>query len=193
MADHYLGGGGALVVGIAAGSLSTYGYVVVQPWLEDKVGLFDTCGVHNLHGMPGVLGGLAAVVSAACAGKSLYGDNAGLVFPDMAGESGISGAAQAGRQAAALAVTLAMAVASGTLTGKLLASGPGRAVFDPPSELFNDVANFEVPEDGPRPAGDSELDLSVGEPIPESEWRPAPQGGGPPPAGALDLSTYKGN
>ena len=39
-------------------------YRFLTPWLEDRVGLRDTCGVHNLHGMPGLLGGLAAALVA---------------------------------------------------------------------------------------------------------------------------------
>ncbi len=46
--------GGALGVGIVAGLLSTLGYAYVTPTLEAKIGLRDTCGVHNLHGMPGI-------------------------------------------------------------------------------------------------------------------------------------------
>jgi ammonium transporter Rh len=34
--------------------------VFLQPLLESKFKIVDTCGVHNLHGMPGLLGGLSA-------------------------------------------------------------------------------------------------------------------------------------
>lgn len=54
---------GAMLVGAVAGLLSTLGYVFVTPALERGIGLKDTCGVHNLHGMPGVLGGVAAAVA----------------------------------------------------------------------------------------------------------------------------------
>lgn len=34
----------------------------LTPALESHIGLRDTCGVHNLHGMPGLLGGIVAAV-----------------------------------------------------------------------------------------------------------------------------------
>lgn len=48
----------------------------LTPALESHIGLRDTCGVHNLHGMPGVLGGIvAAVVS-----WTSYGSNKGVML-----------------------------------------------------------------------------------------------------------------
>jgi ammonium transporter Rh len=52
---------GAFLIGILAGSLCVVGYVVLQPRLQARFKLVDTCGVHNLHGMPGLLGGLLAI------------------------------------------------------------------------------------------------------------------------------------
>lgn len=51
---------GALAVGLASGAVSTLGYAKVQPALLDAVGLHDTCGVHNLHGMPALFGGFVS-------------------------------------------------------------------------------------------------------------------------------------
>lgn len=47
-----------------AGLLSTTGFGWLAPLLESKIGLGDTCGVHNLHGMPGLLGGFIAGLAA---------------------------------------------------------------------------------------------------------------------------------
>jgi ammonium transporter Rh len=53
---------GAFAIGLTAGALCVLGYVYVQPWLLEKIKLTDTCGVHNLHGMPGLMGGLIAIL-----------------------------------------------------------------------------------------------------------------------------------
>jgi ammonium transporter Rh len=52
----------AVGIGCAAGALCVIGYAVVQPRLQNALKLVDTCGVHNLHGMPGLLGGLVAAL-----------------------------------------------------------------------------------------------------------------------------------
>lgn len=45
----------AISVGMAGGILSSLGFSKMGPWIsESKLGLQDSCGVHSLHGMPGV-------------------------------------------------------------------------------------------------------------------------------------------
>jgi ammonium transporter Rh len=52
--------GWSMIIGLAAGAISVIGFTVIQPRLQKLTGGVDTCGVHNLHGMPGVFGGLVA-------------------------------------------------------------------------------------------------------------------------------------
>ena len=56
-----IGTGWASALGALGGAVSTLGYQFVQPFLKDKVGLHDSCGVHNLHGMPALISGLASL------------------------------------------------------------------------------------------------------------------------------------
>jgi len=51
----------AMLIGTVAGAISVIGYTFIQPRLQKLTGGVDTCGVHNLHGMPGVFGGLVAM------------------------------------------------------------------------------------------------------------------------------------
>ena len=50
--------GVSLGIGIFIGTVSTLGFHYLTPLLERKIGLYDTCGIHNLHGIPGALGGI---------------------------------------------------------------------------------------------------------------------------------------
>jgi ammonium transporter Rh len=53
----------AFGIGALAGIVCVIGYAFVQPALQKAFKKIDTCGVHNLHGMPGIVGGLVAVLA----------------------------------------------------------------------------------------------------------------------------------
>jgi ammonium transporter Rh len=52
----------AIAIGVVAGALCVIGYTFVQAKIGKIFKIVDTCGVHNLHGMPGLLGGLVAAI-----------------------------------------------------------------------------------------------------------------------------------
>ncbi|KAL4624150.1 ammonium transporter Rh type A-like [Arapaima gigas] len=49
----------AITIGILAGLISTLGFRYLKPYLQVNFGCHDTCGVLNVHGLPGTLGWLA--------------------------------------------------------------------------------------------------------------------------------------
>jgi len=113
-ADLYLHPSGALSVGLVAGILSTLGYQYVSDMLQSRLDVCDTCGVNNLHGMPGILGGIvSAVALAASNGSDVYvskGED-GYPFGDYTARQ------QAGYQIVGVFVTLTMSIVSGLIVG----------------------------------------------------------------------------
>lgn len=53
--------GAAIFIGALAGAVSTIGFVLVQDKQKYLLKAVDTCGVTNLHGLPGLMGGFAAI------------------------------------------------------------------------------------------------------------------------------------
>lgn len=51
----------AFAIGILSGVLSVFGFAVIQKRLQKILKSVDTCGVLNLHGWPGLMGGIAAI------------------------------------------------------------------------------------------------------------------------------------
>ena len=47
----------------------------LQPWMSKKLHTHDTCGVHNLHGMPAIIGAILSCIMAGLATKEAYGDS----------------------------------------------------------------------------------------------------------------------
>uniref|UniRef100_A0A6P7EY78 Ammonium transporter Rh type B n=1 Tax=Diabrotica virgifera virgifera TaxID=50390 RepID=A0A6P7EY78_DIAVI len=134
---------GAVTIGIIAGVISVYGYSRISPLIQKRLGIPDTCGVHNLHGMPGVLSGLLSVLMAGIATEELYGINLYSVYPARDGTTARNAGEQAGYQLFGLAITVAVAVGTGLLTGCILS-----VTKTLPALLeYNDAAHWELPKD----------------------------------------------
>jgi len=103
----------AFLIGLIAGVLSTFGFAVIQGKLQSKLKCIDTCGVLNLHGWPGLMGGLAAVFVV----------------------DGINKA----NQLKGIAITIIVALLAGYITGKVLSAFGRKAVVYADSDEFAEV------------------------------------------------------
>ncbi|XP_059500071.1 ammonium transporter Rh type B-like [Stegostoma tigrinum] len=134
---------GSMMVGLIAGIISTLGFKFLTPILDSKLKVQDTCGVHNLHGMPGILGALVGAILASLASKETYGDGLQDIFPLL--EEQRSAKQQGLYQALGLAVTLGFGLIGGVIVGfimKLPIWGQ-----PPDTQCFTDQPYWEVPED----------------------------------------------
>jgi ammonium transporter Rh len=128
--------GGALAVGMFAGFISVVGYTRIQSRLESAFGIYDTCGIFNLHGMPGLIGGLTAAISSAALSKESFLTS---IDPSLSEKiASRSSSTQALFQLAFLASTVAIAILSGYLSGALLKN------VAPNETFFDDSAVWEV-------------------------------------------------
>lgn len=133
-ADLVISPYGSLIIGLIAGLISVCGYIYLQPILE-KYNIHDTCGVHNLHGIPGLIGGIGGAISASVVPDNLYGDNISKIFPGRG--SNRNAAAQGLFQLAALTTTLSISILSGLLTGLLV-----KYLLPDYQEYYDDKANW---------------------------------------------------
>ncbi|NWR16711.1 RHAG protein, partial [Emberiza fucata] len=118
----------AMFIGVIAGIVSVLGFQFLTPVMASKLRIQDTCGVHNLHGLPGILGGIAGIVVTAIKTETRNGH---VLTPAM--------------QAAGLGSTLAIAIVGGALTGAILKIPFLGQVSD--QNCFDDSAYWEVPEE----------------------------------------------
>jgi len=131
--------GGAMIIGCAAGVLSVLGYIYVQPFLEEHILLFDSCGVHNLHGMPGFFGGVISMILAGSSFSNKYLSELTTVFPHRSIHGPLS---QAAVQFGGVFITLFIAISSGICVGFLLK----QEFFGTPDLPYSDSEYWEVPE-----------------------------------------------
>jgi len=70
--------GVAIAIGASSGVVSALGYLHLNGSLQKNIGLHDTCGVHNLHGMPGIMGALYGSIVIAFADEAFDNDERAL-------------------------------------------------------------------------------------------------------------------
>ena len=100
----------SFVIGVLAGAVSTFGFAILQSKVEGMNKGIDTCGVMNLHGIPGLMGGLAAILVA----------------------KGIN----TGAQLTGIGVTVLVGLVAGFVAGKLISLLGRRAVAYDDAEEF---------------------------------------------------------
>lgn len=103
----------ALLIGLVAGAISTTGFAVLQEKQKKFLNAVDTCGVSNLHGLPGLFGGFIAIFVV----------------------SGLSAAAQL----TGIAVTIIVALGFGLVSGKIISLFGHRVEAYSDAEEFADV------------------------------------------------------
>uniref|UniRef100_A0A1B6EAQ8 Ammonium transporter AmtB-like domain-containing protein n=1 Tax=Clastoptera arizonana TaxID=38151 RepID=A0A1B6EAQ8_9HEMI len=154
---------GAVLVGSLAGILSVLGYKYLQPFLLKRIGLHDTCGVHNLHGMPGVLAGIVGALAALVATESDYSHSLYEHFPARAPKSSnpflhdlqtyrksiLAGSERtAGEQALyqllAIVTTLAVAIVGGAITGMILKMSTTLRDKAGEEDIYDDEKHWEI-------------------------------------------------
>lgn len=132
--------GGALVTGAVAGSFSVMLYANIGAAAYRIIAYDDTVGVHALYAIPGLIGALAGIISAAVGvqnGQLIYGQTVQELLP-------IRGVHQAGWNAIATLISIGIAVIVGGLLGVLLRLFPEEEVY------YSDDTQWIVPADFDR-------------------------------------------
>ena len=102
----------AMIIGVIAGTISTIGFAILQKKEEKLFKIIDTCGVSNLHGIPGLLGGFSAIV----------------VVNDLDVSAQLKG----------ILVTVVLAIVSGLIAGKIVSLfGTPKEIYEDRSEFMD--------------------------------------------------------
>ncbi|XP_012387648.1 ammonium transporter Rh type A [Orcinus orca] len=112
----------AMIIGSIAGVVCVFGFKFLTPFFTTKLRIHDTCGVHNLHALPGVIGGLASIV---------------FIALETADTSAMA------MQAAALGSSIGTALVGGLVTGLILKI----PIWGQPADqdCYDDSVYWEVP------------------------------------------------
>eukprot|EP01097_Dermamoeba_algensis_P006724 TRINITY_DN4194_c0_g1_i1.p1 TRINITY_DN4194_c0_g1~~TRINITY_DN4194_c0_g1_i1.p1 ORF type:complete len:470 (-),score=53.86 TRINITY_DN4194_c0_g1_i1:128-1537(-) len=133
--------GAALVVGTIAGGLSVVSLNLIQPFVEKKLPfhLYDSRGVLSVHGIPGIMAGLASAIALSVSAGAVFGQPTRNVLP-----AGLPN--QGGYQGAGLFISLGISLLAGFFTGFVLwvyRGGRKKGLLTP----FRDEYIFHTPSD----------------------------------------------
>ena len=126
---------GAMLAGFIVGCVTSFGYAYLTPLLRDKFNIHDTCGIHNLYAIPGIIAGIISAIVAS-RGDIIYGNQYNNVFEL---DTTVRAATyQAGFQLAAIATSIGLGIFGGIIGGLIV--GTHNPFFMPmnPKQLFDD-------------------------------------------------------
>ncbi|KAJ3586101.1 hypothetical protein NHX12_012502 [Muraenolepis orangiensis] len=168
-ADMMISPAGAYALGAVGGAACMLGYRYLSPFLARRLRIQDQCGIHNLHGLTGLISSVAGICAILAASEEVYGPSLYETFahrapvegdpkllelrqqiPGLRAGLGRTAREQALYQVAALVFTVVVSVIGGVLTGFVLKLP---CLGSPPDELcFDDDLFFDVPHDYEAPS-----------------------------------------
>lgn len=116
----------AMLIGFIAGIVSAFAYQRIGPFLSKNINLQDTCGVHSLFGIPGILGGITSAIVIAGI------DNKGFKKDYFTGSATPS--EQASKQIVSIIVTFFISIFAGISGGFISCL----SVWQPVNSLYRD-------------------------------------------------------
>jgi ammonium transporter Rh len=143
---------GAVIVGGLTGAISVFGYKYITPFLANKLQIHDTCGVNNLHGMPGIIAGVVGAIVSGFATFDIYSTELYSIFPARDPNPLVNANPrgpwdQAGIQFGAVFIALAISIVGGAITGAILRLPIWTQVHI--NDMHDDAEFWEVPDGQP--------------------------------------------
>ncbi|XP_073324146.1 rh50-like protein [Pagrus major] len=155
---------GAYALGIMGCTACFFGYRYLTPFMAQRLRIQDQCGIHNLHGLTGLISSTAGICAILLATEETYGPSMYQIFshrappvgdpkllelqqliPGLKPGLGRTAKEQALYQVAAIFSTIAASIVGGLLTGFVM----NLSFMASPSDegCFNDEVFFDMPSD----------------------------------------------
>jgi len=162
--DMMISPAAAYALGVMGCTACFLGYRYLTPFLARRLRIQDMCGIHNLHGLTGLISSTAGICAILLASEETYGpsmweifthrappegdprlEELRLLIPGLKAGLGRSAREQALWQVAAIFSTIAASFVGGVLTGFILRLPNLASPSD--EDCFDDELFFDVPSD----------------------------------------------
>ncbi|XP_008282932.1 ammonium transporter Rh type B-like [Stegastes partitus] len=154
----------AYALGVMGCTACFFGYRYLTPFLARRMRIQDQCGIHNLHGLTGLISSTAGICAILLATEETYGPSMYQIFshrappegdpkllelqqliPGLKPGLGRTAQEQALYQVAAIFSTIAASAAGGVLTGFIMNMSFMASPSD--EDCFDDEVFFDMPSD----------------------------------------------
>lgn len=156
--------GGAIAIGFVGGMISTVGYYCFSERVK-ACGIYDTCGIFNLHFLTGLFGGLTSAI--VLASYNLI-DLESLIGGNLVSFQGVDYSRQAALQVAGTFITIGIAIVTGGVAGLFM-----NIWYSLKSDMFfEDIHYWNIHSNGPHPYDNTEMVMNDTRVTPSKEDAP---------------------